>query len=299
MADSKISDLTAGTVAAVDEFPFVQSGTTKVDTIQGILDLVPASSNLGGSDLTSTANNRVFTLNGSTSTNLLTIEVGAGTDIMQFRGDNTVYMPAGNMSIGTTPNSTVRLKVQSDSYGVYSSSMVLADYYASSAAAKNFHAENSKVNGIGIYANMTGGSGVNYGIYGRAIQTSTGTNVGIRAAASGGAINYAFYIDSGDIFLADTTNGCKIGTTTSQKIGFWNTTPIVQPAALTAQLTDITGDITPVTPDYVVTATNGGWGFGSQDEFETAMNVINNLQTRVQELEDALSTAAGGSGLIA
>ena len=248
MADSKITDLTAGTVAAVDDIVFVQSGTTKTDTVQGILDLVPASSNLGSSDLTSTANNRIFALNGAASTNLLTIENSSGTDIMQFRGDNSAYMPAGNMSIGTTPNSTVKLKIQSDSYGVYSSSMTLADYYASSAANKNFHAENSKVGGIGIYANMTATTGVNYGIYGRAIASGTATNVGIRAHAANGSTNYALYLDGGNMHFADTTNGCKIGTATSQKIGFWNTTPVIQPTtgiaagAFTANTSGIADD---------------------------------------------------------
>jgi hypothetical protein len=39
-----------------------------------------------------------------------------------------------------------------------------------------------------------------------------------------------------------TTTGTKIGTATSQKIGFWNTTPVTQPtAALQAAITDSTG----------------------------------------------------------
>jgi hypothetical protein len=35
---------------------------------------------------------------------------------------------------------------------------------------------------------------------------------------------------SGGNILTDTTNGTKIGTATTQKLGFWNATPIVQPA---------------------------------------------------------------------
>ena len=37
--------------------------------------------------------------------------------------------------------------------------------------------------------------------------------------------------DAGNIIF-DTTTGSKIGTSTTQKIGFWNTTPVVQPTAV-------------------------------------------------------------------
>ncbi len=47
------------------------------------------------------------------------------------------------------------------------------------------------------------------------------------------AINIAF----------DTTTGTKIGTATSQKIGFWNATPAVQPTAV-ADATNATDVIT-------------------------------------------------------
>lgn len=52
MADSTISNLPSGTVAAADDFAFVQSGTTKTDTVQGILDLVPAELVIACSDET-------------------------------------------------------------------------------------------------------------------------------------------------------------------------------------------------------------------------------------------------------
>ena len=104
---------------------------------------------------------------------------------------------------------------------------------------------------------------------------------------------------SGNIELT-TTTGTKIGTATTQKLGFWNKAPIVQPTALTAQLTSIT-HTAPGTPDYAIQALTaiGGFGFVTQDEGHTVLSVIANLQTRVQELENKLSAAAGGSGLIA
>lgn len=77
-------------------------------------------------------------------------------------------------------------------------------------------------------------------------------------------------------------------------VGFYGTAPAAQPAALTAALTQIshTG---PTTPTYAIatpidSSVGAAWGFASQDEFETAMSVILNLQTRVDELESKLQS---------
>ena len=75
---------------------------------------------------------------------------------------------------------------------------------------------------------------------------------------------------------AGATNGCQIGTDTAQLMSFWGATPIDQPTALTAAN---------------ATATDGTIG--------TADTIINNLRIRLDELERRLSTAGGGSGLIA
>lgn len=69
------------------------------------------------------------------------------------------------------------------------------------------------------------------------------------SAISTGTTKYAIYTNAGDIrfggnvTLADvnlvlgTTTGTKIGTATTQKIGFWNATPIVQPTTAVAGAT--------------------------------------------------------------
>lgn len=44
-----------------------------------------------------------------------------------------------------------------------------------------------------------------------------------------------------------TTTGTKIGTSTSQKIGFWNVTPIVQPTTAVTSATRVGGGGTTVT----------------------------------------------------
>lgn len=88
-----------------------------------------------------------------------------------------------------------------------------------------------------------------------------------------------------DIILG-TTTGTKIGTSTSQKLGFFNVTPVVQPTALTSPLTQIT-HTAPGTPDYAIQdmTTTTPYGFVTQDEANTVLSVILNLQTRVDELE--------------
>lgn len=89
--------------------------------------------------------------------------------------------------------------------------------------------------------------------------------------------------------VVGTTTGTKIGTATTQKIGFFNATPVVQPAALTAQLTTIT-HTAPGTPDYAIqNVTNSSpFGFVTADEANSVLSVIANLQTRVAELETKL-----------
>ncbi len=103
-------------------------------------------------------------------------------------------------------------------------------------------------------------------------------------------------IDLGDVTLADSSNiilnattGTKIGTATSQKIGFWNTTPVVQPTALTTQDTSIT-HTAPGTPDFAIQdlTSTSPFGFVTKDEGNTVLQVILNLQTRVAELESKL-----------
>jgi hypothetical protein len=70
-------------------------------------------------------------------------------------------------------------------------------------------------------------------------------------------------------------------------------------AALTPQLTSIT-HTEPGTPDYAIQdfTQTAPWGYASQNEANSVLKVILNLQTRVAELEARLK-ATGGHGLIA
>ena len=72
---------------------------------------------------------------------------------------------------------------------------------------------------------------------------------------------------------------------------------MTQAAALTTALTTITHS-GPSTPDYAIatpidSGAGSAWGFSTQDEFETVMSVIANLQTRVNEIEARLDSSTG------
>ena len=97
--------------------------------------------------------------------------------------------------------------------------------------------------------------------------------------------------DATDIVL-NTTTGTKIGTATSQKLGFYNATPVVQPTALTTQDTNIT-HTAPGTPDFAIqdlvdSGVGSTFGFATKDEGNTVLQVLSNLQTRVGEVETKL-----------
>jgi len=77
-----------------------------------------------------------------------------------------------------------------------------------------------------------------------------------------GALTTQFSIDANLLTVGDavdiatnTSTGTKIGTATGQKIGFWNTTPVDQPAAV-ADLAHSTSSGTLPTPDGTVNISN-------------------------------------------
>ena len=81
---------------------------------------------------------------------------------------------------------------------------------------------------------------------------------------------------------------------TAAMLAFYGGGAVVRGAALTTQLTTIT-HTSPGTPDYAIQdLTNvAPFGFASQDEGNTVLSVIRNLQVRVAELEARLGSATG------
>ena len=127
----------------------------------------------------------------------------------------------------------------------------------------SFEAERVRSSGVcaeryGVYLAGTaaGNTTARYGVY-VADYAGAGTltnqyGVYIPALAKGGTLNYAIYtagttpslftgpVTVGGLVMADATNivlntttGTKIGTAITQKLGFFNVTPIVQPTVAT------------------------------------------------------------------
>ncbi len=91
------------------------------------------------------------------------------------------------------------------------------------------------------------------------------------------------YLDKGN------DDGTVLGYASTSKVGFWGITPCDQPASLTAALTTITMSA-PATADYaiqvMVTAT--GYKFADTNEAQGLLMVVQNLQTRLAEVEARL-----------
>jgi hypothetical protein len=115
--------------------------------------------------------------------------------------------------------------------------------------------------------------------------TTTGnTPVERMRITSGGNISVT---DAGNIAVG-TTTGTKIGTAAAQKLGFFGVTPVVQQTELTDELTTIT-HTAPGTADFAIQNLSlTGYGFVTEDEGNTVLSVIANLQARVNELETKL-----------
>jgi len=112
-------------------------------------------------------------------------------------------------------------------------------------------------------------------------------------------------------FSFDTTTGTKFGTATGQKIGFWNATPIIQPAAAgqatvsqtQTSLTDSTGG----TPTTTLAAITAGASYAQADMTATK-NAIASLAAELALVKTdhanaltlllAIRTALVNSGLI-
>lgn len=116
-------------------------------------------------------------------------------------------------------------------------------------------------------------------IYGTGAYNSTSKKVFTRSGSaqsgnvwewqdSAGAVGLAVAANTRDLVL-DTTTGTKIGTATTQKLGFWNATPVVQPA------------------DAAQAAATGTAGASYT---ATEQTLINDLKTLVNQLRSDLVT---------
>lgn len=147
------------------------------------------------------------------------------------------------------------------------------------------------VNGMQFNTAAGSGSAATRGIYtvaaGLHINVETGANITLAVNGTTMITATATTLTFADAFniVINTVTGTKIGTTASQKIGFWNATPIIQPAgANQAAITDSTG---------------GTAGFTLSDVTVTpTQTLINNNFASLNRQVDAIRTALVNAGII-
>lgn len=106
-----------------------------------------------------------------------------------------------------------------------------------------------------------------------------------------GAVALAAALTLSDVnIVLGTATGTKIGTATSQKLGFFNATPVVQPTALTAAKPAFTIADAEGTPDEAIQAVTQTtpFGFVNAAELITFLYKVQNLHTRMGEVEAKL-----------
>jgi len=84
--------------------------------------------------------------------------------------------------------------------------------------------------GAGLIVNNDSGSGA---INDFQVNSDTLTAIFVDASADTMAIGVDTTINDGKNIVLNTTTGTKIGTAVSQKLGFWNVTPVIQPVGAT------------------------------------------------------------------
>jgi hypothetical protein len=126
----------------------------------------------------------------------------------------------------------------------------------SSTAQAGFRS-NLNVNGLGM------GNGTTTDI----TFERTGTNTATITATSGLTIAGNVTLSARNI-ITDTTTGMKIGTAVTQKLGFYNATPVVQPSGA-SQAAVTTTAATQTTP----------WGFSTQAQADAIVTLVNALRT--------------------
>jgi hypothetical protein len=126
-------------------------------------------------------------------------------------------------------------------------------------------------------------------------------NVGIGTVAPTEKLSLVgnFSIGDGGNIIAGTTNGTKIGTSTSQKLGFFNATPIVQPLAVTTiqGVADALRDLG-LLASSTITSYIGGTGTANEIAYFTGATTIGSLTTATYPSLTELSYVKGVTSAI-
>lgn len=250
----------------------------------------------------------------TTSDKTVLFQDASGT--VALTSDLSGYLPltggtlTGELGVGDTATSSYTINAKTGAGG--NTAAVFG--WQQGSATQGVYGYASGASGKGVYGHAVGTSNP-VGVQGAAISngkitgiggsfstTGTGTtNIGIRVSASGATNNWAIDVTGGGILFADgvhftigQTTGTKFGTSTNDKIGFFDATPIIQPTAITqtysttsathaartaATLTDSSGG----TANTTVAAVSGSGADATiNDNFADITAQINNLITDQQ-----------------
>ena len=177
MADSTISNLgAAGALLGAELVAIVQSGITVQTTVNDIVALA-GSSNLGNANLVADANQRTYKLLGNLATDTLSILNNAGSNIVDFQGDQNVRFHGiiGVNGVSPTPGyginsngSTAGVRGQGGYYGAIFDGTNTGAYINGVAAGGEFHSSGGHailgIQGSGLSALKTDGKtiAINY-----------------------------------------------------------------------------------------------------------------------------------------
>ena len=118
------------------------------------------------------------------------------------------------------------------------------------------------------------------------------------ASLAGAGINTAgFTMNDAANIAAGTSTGTKVGTATTQKLGFWNATPVVQPSGaaqgtVTKTIAAMSSTITNTAINTAVGTSTSSWGFNTQANFNTAVGQINAAAVDITALNTQINAAA-------
>ena len=172
-------------------------------------------------------------------------------DILKVQGDAGI-VHNGRFGLNTATSGAIDFFLNAGSataYGIYA----IGTYSVAAISARpdtattnyNFYASACARFGAFKAENSGGGTtvtGVRIGFAADSFNANTFDNIGFSCniANSGGGGSIALDIINGN-FRFGTGTGTKIATATTQKIGFWNATPIVQPTTAVAAATVVSG----------------------------------------------------------
>ena len=213
-----------------------QNNTAAINTFVG--------ANSGSSNSTGQANSLIGSRSG------FSITTGGFNTIIGADAGFSITTSTSNTAIGVSSafaNNTGGswVAIGSDSATQYSGGTVSATSFSNSvyigsatkvgaAGVNNELVIGYRAEGLGSNTTVIGNSSTTYGRWWGNLLVGTSTNSGYALDVSGTARiqNDLTISDTRNIILS-TTTGTKIGTATTQKIGFFNATPVVQPGAVT------------------------------------------------------------------